>query len=702
MDIGGRRVLICDCEASMPLDGGKLTRACHAAGATGDLTLNTQLCRAQLANFQDALGDGKPLLVACTQEAPLFGEIAAEGMADDATDDADAPDIAYTNIRERAGWADQADAAIPKIAALIAEATLEIEPTPTVALASQGVCLIHGPGASALDAARQLAGRLDATVLVTDGDDVLPPAIMDVPIFRGTISQAGGHLGAFRVTVDGYAPAAPSSRGALAFEAPRDGAISECDLILDLTGGTPLFPAHEKRDGYLRPDPGDPLAVQKAIFAIADMVGDYEKPRYVRYDSEICTHARSGKVGCTRCLDVCPASAIVPAGDGVEIDPYLCGGCGACASVCPTGAATYQLPAGDAILRRARTLLGAYLAAGGAAPVVLVHDTRHGTEMIDAMERAGRGLPAAVLPFPVNEVTQIGLDFLAAALAYGATHIAILVDPRKRDELAGLAAQIGLVETVMEGLGYGGGRVHVPDAADPDAIEAALHDLPSDATAVPAGSFLPAGSKRARTLLALGHLHDHAPRRLESLPLPVGAPFGAVRVDIQGCTLCLACVGACPTGALRDDPDRPWLGFAEDACVQCGLCRETCPESVITLEPRLNFTESARGAIALNEQEPFECIRCGKPFGVRATIEHITEKLAGQNAMFASEAQIARLKMCDDCRVIVQFEAPDDPFKGAPRPVPRSTDDDLREREIEEARQKVLRERAASERGGES
>ncbi|MFQ5467567.1 MAG: 4Fe-4S ferredoxin, partial [Kiloniellaceae bacterium] len=179
MDIGGRRVLICDCEASMPLDGGKLTRACHAAGATGDLTLHTQLCRAQLANFQDALADGTRLLVACTQEAPLFGEIATEGMAEDA----DAPDIAYTNIRERAGWADQAGAATPKIAALIAEAALDIAPTPSVALASQGVCLIYGPGAPALDAARQLAGRLDASALVTDVEDVLPPAVMDVPIF---------------------------------------------------------------------------------------------------------------------------------------------------------------------------------------------------------------------------------------------------------------------------------------------------------------------------------------------------------------------------------------------------------------------------------------------------------------------------------------------------------------------------------------
>ena len=58
-------------------------------------------------------------------------------------------------------------------------------------------------------------------------------------------------------------------------------------------------------------------------------------------------------------------------------------------------------------------------------------------------------------------------------------------------------------------------------------------------------------------------------------------------------------------------------------------------------------------------------------------------------------AALERLRMCDDCRVIVQFEAGDAPFKGPDRPLTRTTDDDLREREIEEARAKLLAERGA-------
>src|SRR3546814_18837976 len=81
-------------------------------------------------------------------------------------------------------------------------------------------------------------------------------------------------------------------------------------------------------------------------------------------------------------------------------------------------------------------------------------------------------------------------------------------------------------------------------------------------------TFLPVGGKRSRAFLALRHLHDKAPAPVDLLPLAPGAPFGRLAVDTAGCTLCLACVSACPTGALLDDENRPWLGFREEACGQ--------------------------------------------------------------------------------------------------------------------------------------
>lgn len=167
---------------------------------------------------------------------------------------------------------------------------------------------------------------------------------------------------------------------------------------------------------------------------------------------------------------------------------------------------------------------------------------------------------------------------------------------------------------------------------------------------------------------------------MDVLPLPPGAPFGRIEVNVEGCTLCLSCVGACPTGALLDNPDKPMLSFAQDACVQCGLCKNTCPEKVITLAPQIDFRDSARGAVTIKEEEPFCCVRCGTAFASKSSIEKIAAALGGKHWMFATPEAANRIRMCQDCRVIDQAERGEDPFAmGAPR-VPRTTEDDLRER----------------------
>jgi len=669
MKLNGRTVLVCDCAHSMPLDGAALGRACGTEGAT----VHTQLCRSQLDRFEArAKAATEPLLIACTQEAPLFTEVAAEA--------APQAELSFTNIRERAGWSDEAGAALPKIAALLAEATLSVPPTGSITLTSQGTCLVYGTDERAIEAARQLSSRLDVTVLLKTPKDVAPPRVVDVPVFKGTIRAAKGWLGAFEIVVDDYAYAIPSSRGSLGFEPARHGASSRCDIILDLTGGAPLFPAHAKRDGYLRPDPDSPAQVAKALFDAADLVGEFEKPRFIDFKADLCAHSRSTKTGCTRCLDVCPTGAVTPAGNTVHIDPHVCAGCGSCAAVCPTGASTYALPPMQTVFERLRTLLGTYHKAGGQDAVLLVHDPRHGDEVIALMAQHGRGLPARVLPFAVHEVTQLGLDFFAVALAYGTAQVCVLTGPTNQGETAGLASQVGLIETAMAGLGYGSGRVGVIDAQDPDAVERALWSLPAVAAPAP-GMFLPMGGKRTLVMLALRHLYNVAPSPVEVLPLPAGAPFGRLEVNVEGCTLCLSCVGACPTGALLDNPDKPMLSFAQDACVQCGLCRNTCPEKVIALVPQIDFRDSARGAVTIKEEEPFCCVRCGKPFASKSAIEKISAALSGKHWMFATPEAANRIRMCEDCRVVDQVERGQDPFAlGAPRR-PRTTEDDLRERE---------------------
>jgi len=181
---------------------------------------------------------------------------------------------------------------------------------------------------------------------------------------------------------------------------------------------------------------------------------------------------------------------------------------------------------------------------------------------------------------------------------------------------------------------------------------------------------------------ALRELHRVAPKPTDVIVLPAGAPFGTVEVNVEGCTLCLSCVSACPTGALRDDPERPALRFAEDACVQCGLCKAICPEKVITLTPQLDFRAATASVRLIKEEEPFGCIRCGKPFGVKSTIERVIAKLEGKHWMYKNEAaaRLDVIKMCEECRVAIMTETDFDPH-AAPRPNPRTSEDYLRERE---------------------
>ncbi|AXS42527.1 4Fe-4S dicluster domain-containing protein [Breoghania sp. L-A4] len=638
----------------------------------GDPVMHRHLCRTQIEAFERALETGEPLLVACTQEAPLFSEIAEEtGPQEDGAEER----VRFVNIRERAGWTDKGQDPHAKIAALLHEAVLDSEPAGLKSIASDGMCLVYGAGQQALDAARALNGKLSVTLLLSAPGDMMLPSVMDVPIYHGRVRNTSGSLGHFEVTVDGYAPILPSSRGEPQFLMGKDGARSQCSLILDLSGEAPLVTGWEKRDGYLRADPGDPAAVARAIFEISDMVGTFEKPLYVSYNADICAHSRSGRTGCSICLDVCPAGAITDDGDTVAYDHAICAGCGSCAASCPTGAVSYAFPRRAGLITRMQALLGHYLDAGGTNPVLLLHDGDHGGGIIAAMARHGRGLPDNVLPMSLHAVTATGHESILAGFLAGAQHVVWLADPRKADELPALQRELTLAQALGQGLGFDMvGRFSILEESDPDRVEAALYAL-APRPALEAKRFAPVGGKRDVARAALSHLHAIAPAPSEVVALPEDAPYGRIAIASEGCTLCLSCVSACPANALADNPDRPQVRFTEAACVQCGLCADTCPEGVITLEPRYSFRADASQPAVLHEEEPATCLSCGKPFGTQSTINRITERLAGNHYMFQSSDQIKLIQMCDDCRVAAQWTMPNNPFGGGERPRPRTTSD---------------------------
>jgi ferredoxin len=212
---------------------------------------------------------------------------------------------------------------------------------------------------------------------------------------------------------------------------------------------------------------------------------------------------------------------------------------------------------------------------------------------------------------------------------------------------------------ILSALGYAGEPVRIVDAADADdwkKLERALWDwVPATAVSRPA-TFRLLPKKRETLDLALRHLIAEAPAARtdagvpEMVALKAGAPFGQVMAT-DACTLCMACTGACPAGALRSSNDSYRLDFIERNCLQCGLCVNACPESALSLEPRLLFGDEARRARKLREADTFHCVSCGKAMGASPMIEAMISRLTG-HSMFASATELARLRMCGDCRVI--------------------------------------------------
>jgi len=638
-----KTLVLCDCLGSQTLDADAI-----AAGCGLDCSkVYSSLCTSQIELAAKEISKGD-VIIACQQERQTFEELADElGL--------DAP--GFVDLRDRAGWGEGKTA--PKMAALALEATLALPLGKSVDVISEGTCLIIGAEA-AITAATDLCETLAVTAVVPNAD--LVPLDRRFDCVVGNVRNVAGALGGFNVKIDSLQQVTPGGRGAFTLSDPLEGAASSCDIILDLSGTTALVPAPEKREGYLRADPSHAPAIAKAVFEASQLIGTFEKPLFVRLEPSLCAHSRAEQIACSNCLSVCPTSAITSAGEHVAIDPMVCAGCGSCSAVCPSGAISYDAPPIDAIFSRLNALSSTYRSAGGTSARLLVHDATHGLEMISLAARFGRGLPANVIPLEVDALSGFGHAEMLAALACGFEHVDLLMSPKT--ELDVIEAQADLTSAMA-----GTQAVRLLHTADPDTLCDVLYqDIENTISCAP---ILPMGSRRQVARLAAKTLQPDA----EVINLPQNAPYGAVVVDEDACTLCLSCVSLCPSGALGDNSDRPQLRFQEDACLQCGLCSNICPEKAITLKPQMDLTEGAFNQRILNEEEPFACIECGSLFGSKSTIAKITEKLVGKHSMFATSDAAKMIQMCENCRIQAQYHSADNPFQGGERPRVRTSED---------------------------
>ena len=315
-------------------------------------------------------------------------------------------------------------------------------------------------------------------------------------------------------------------------------------------------------------------------------------------------------------------------------------------------------------------MLTAYQAAGGRDAALLLHSQDKGQALIQELGRGAQlqvmqGMPARVLPVALWHTASVGLELWLSAVAYGARQVMVLLTDEEAPQYrTALMEQMAVAQSLLNGLGYEGVHFQLIEAGHASSLDADLQRLAARSVQAPAGPAAPArhavqAEKRSNLELVLDHLMAQSPvmaspSRPAALTLPAaGSPLGTIVVDGSKCTLCMSCVGACPSSALQDNPQQPEIKFIEKNCVQCGLCAKTCPEQAITLQPRLSLLPERNQARVLHNSPPYGCIRCGKPFGTVKAIETMLGRLAG-HSMFQGAA-LERLKMCGDCRVVDMF-----------------------------------------------
>jgi len=307
---------------------------------------------------------------------------------------------------------------------------------------------------------------------------------------------------------------------------------------------------------------------------------------------ERCARYRHKASTCEYCVGVCPADAVsFDPLNAPAIDEDACIGCGACASVCPTGALEHADPDD----REVEADIALSVEMNGGVTFVCGHSgdvpgairvaclARIDASLIlDALARGARlvhmrsGDCAACPSRAAGTFARATAD-AAASLAFSLGRdkvVTLSVLGASEEEMSsGPALSRRAFLLMLSGTGAGAGervaRVFLSRGGSGDAPDPRLVR----------GEFLKhVPVSRIRLTTALDVLAGGDESTLQGFLLSVPA------VDADGCRGCAMCAKVCPTGALtaaREDRDFA-LTFDARACTSCYLCEDVCGNSAIT------------------------------------------------------------------------------------------------------------------------
>jgi len=361
------------------------------------------------------------------------------------------------------------------------------------------------------------------------------------------------------------------------------------------------------------------------------------------FDPAICQYQGRRNDLCAKCVEVCPTVAILKNDEKRELvfSHIDCIGCGACVSVCPSGALKFaKLP--QSVFGEIAKLYA------GKIPLLIAESE---IESAPAVQ-----LPCGVLPFGIFGSKQIDeVNLLSAMQESGSSVIVYGADAGE-----GTREAVELINGISRAI-YGKDAVFLAQNLTElqEALKQAQSSRPWAFSLNEQGlSKKEIFSKRVSAMVGDGSFGVVKSGEL--------LKFGKVSINEASCTLCLSCVGACNTGALYADNSDNSIKLNASLCTTCNYCVLSCAEKdTIELKPcGVELEPGFFNYKMLAKDELFKCIECGKEFATSKAVMKIAEMMG---VHFANEPEkMKTLFCCGDCKAKIMIKKQiEDARKGA-------------------------------------
>lgn len=343
---------------------------------------------------------------------------------------------------------------------------------------------------------------------------------------------------------------------------------------------------------------------------IANLANSLEKPKIsVRPDR--CVRVRNRNATCTRCIDVCPASALSIENNEIQYSATDCVGCGTCVSVCPVEALIALTPTESDLVAQVATTAEA---AEGTAYIACARiaskkqgDPDKYTE-IPCLGRIDESFLLALCAWSSSDVVLIDGD--CNTCKYGCTSAVVSAAV---EDCKSICAQCETDVNLSRVTGFPE-QIHIDDpegrfgtdrrgffteaaqSMKETTLTAARHTLEQKL----GGSVIEENLGERLRVGETGSLpqfpmprRDRALDAIDSMNIDPQAQvgerlFGKVEINTDTCNSCGMCAMFCPTGALkatRDEAGKLLVGleFLACDCVSCNLCVDVCWKDSLVL-----------------------------------------------------------------------------------------------------------------------